>query len=274
MLVLLVEKLGQDLGDLWILILQTDVIENVVRFSPSSLGITVAALNFVDIANHEEDVDVVGALVGVVLFADANKILEMFSPSLHVPNSEIDNAHGLVTRCDPIIQPAKHSSANLEGLGEAVQRLLILVHLAVYVSKSKLSVGHPFVVQSKLTFPGSETIMVAIDGGSVLLSVFVNVSYVFESISGLEGISILLSDLKGLVQQIQSKIALALLAFDKTHDIEAIANELMAVAKLLPANLQSIVETIKSFLVFSLICLLYTSPSPRDISGSRMPSSA
>ena len=25
---------------------------------------------------------------------------------------------------------------------------------------------------------------------------------------------------------------------------------------------------------FDLICLLYTSPSPRDISGSRMPSSA
>ena len=31
---------------------------------------------------------------------------------------------------------------------------------------------------------------------------------------------------------------------------------------------------ISSGLALALVCLLYTSPSPRDISGSRMPSSA
>ena len=35
-----------------------------------------------------------------------------------------------------------------------------------------------------------------------------------------------------------------------------------------------VVDTINAYVRLSYICLLYTSPSPRDISGSRMPSSA
>ena len=31
---------------------------------------------------------------------------------------------------------------------------------------------------------------------------------------------------------------------------------------------------LRKFVIWSIICLLYTSPSPRDIVGSRMPSSA
>ena len=34
------------------------------------------------------------------------------------------------------------------------------------------------------------------------------------------------------------------------------------------------VESLKGFIIKSLSCLLYTSPSPRDLSTSRMPSSA
>ena len=39
-------------------------------------------------------------------------------------------------------------------------------------------------------------------------------------------------------------------------------------------NFFSAVQRVKSRIILSHICLLYTSPSPRDLSTSRMPSSA
>ena len=43
---------------------------------------------------------------------------------------------------------------------------------------------------------------------------------------------------------------------------------------LAPLLCSSIPESIEPFRILVFVCLLYTSPSPRDISGSRMPSSA
>ena len=51
--------------------------------------------------------------------------------------------------------------------------------------------------------------------------------------------------------------------------------ELKEVALQLPASAQDIAQLeVGSIVYLSGICLLYTSPSPRDQRGSRMPSSA
>ena len=42
----------------------------------------------------------------------------------------------------------------------------------------------------------------------------------------------------------------------------------------LEAKIQEVIDGGKSNIVMNLSCLLYTSPSPRDLSTSRMPSSA
>mmetsp|Transcript_15105 Transcript_15105/g.43664 ORF Transcript_15105/g.43664 Transcript_15105/m.43664 type:complete len:272 (-) Transcript_15105:577-1392(-) len=177
----------------------------------------------------------------------------MFSAPLHISGSEFDDAHGLETCGNTIIKAAKHNSADLESLGKTVQRLLILAHLTVDISKSELSIGHPFVVQTKFTLPGSETIVVAINSGDVFLPIFVNVSNILQSIGSLESISILLPNLQCLIQQLQGHLVLAFLAFDEAHNIQTITNELMIVAEPLSTNLQSIVKTIESFFLFSVI---------------------
>ena len=54
----------------------------------------------------------------------------------------------------------------------------------------------------------------------------------------------------------------------KENNIDAIYDKI----KIEEKNLQTIISEVKEKKING--CLLYTSPSPRDISGSRMPSSA
>ena len=63
-----------------------------------------------------------------------------------------------------------------------------------------------------------------------------------------------------------------------TNFIKEIDNQLLAIAKIIDTN-NDFNLIIKSPIFaaeeqLSIICLLYTSPSPRDLSTSRMPSSA
>ena len=59
------------------------------------------------------------------------------------------------------------------------------------------------------------------------------------------------------------------------YEIEAHACDAMAKIGIIPAeNAEAVWKAKDVEFDVSRICLLYTSPSPRDISGSRMPSSA
>ena len=59
---------------------------------------------------------------------------------------------------------------------------------------------------------------------------------------------------------------------DFVLDVEPVSNQV--VVKTTTAAAQVIAESIDNLYIDNIVCLLYTSPSPRDLSTSRMPSSA
>lgn len=200
MLVLLVQQFRQHLGNLRILVLEANGIEDIISFSPGSLGIDIVAFDLVDVANDKEDVDIVGTLVGMVVLSDTNKILEVLSTPIHIAGTELNNSHGLEDRCNTIVVTAMHHSTDLKSFREAMHRFFILIHLAVDIAESQLSIGNSLVVQTKLTLSPLETILVTIEGGDVLLPILVDVTNIFHGVGGLESAAIPLADLESLVQ--------------------------------------------------------------------------
>ena len=70
--------------------------------------------------------------------------------------------------------------------------------------------------------------------------------------------------------------------FDKIHEVDMkqtmedyyIDYAMSVIASRALPDVRDGLKPVQRRILFSMICLLYTSPSPRDISGSRMPSSA
>lgn len=178
-------------------------IEDIIGFGPGSLGIDIVTFNLVDIANDKEDVDVVGTLVGMVVLSDTNKVLEVLSTPIHIAGSELNNSHGLEDRCNTIVVTSMHHSSDLEGFRETMHCLFILIHLAVDIAESQLSIGNSLIVQTKLALPPLETILVTVEGGDMLFPILVDIVNVLHCIGGLESAAIPLPNLESLVQQFQ-----------------------------------------------------------------------